>query len=157
VDIATIEKDLRNFESALEILQQTLAADPYNPRALFRLGEIQIARDGNFTQARLTLQDCIDFNPGYVHCHYMLGRANDRLGETSAAADNFARAIELGSQEPRHHYWAGWSQIVLGNCSRALAYLEPGLQLARDINNPQLIADISAVIPECDPSFTPGS
>lgn len=157
VDIATIEKDLRNFEAALEILQQTLEADPYNPRALFRLGEIQISRDGNFTQARLTLQDCIDFNPGYFHCHYMLGRANERLGETSAAAANFARAIELGSQEPRHHYWAGWSQIVLGNCSRALAYLEPGLQLARDINHQQLIADISAVIPQCDPSFVPGS
>ncbi len=157
VDIATIEKDLRNFEAALEILQQTLEADPYNPRALFRLGEIQISRDGNFTQARLTLQDCIDFNSGYFHCHYMLGRANERLGETSAAAANFARAIELGSQEPRHHYWAGWSQIVLGNCSRALAYLEPGLQLARDINHQQLIADISAVIPQCDPSFVPGS
>lgn len=157
VDIATIEKDLRNFEPALEILQQTLEADPHNPRALFRLGEIQISRDGNFTQARLTLQDCIDFNPSYFHCHYMLGRANERLGETSAAAANFARAIELGSQEPRHHYWAGWSQIVLGNCSRALAYLEPGLQLARDINHQQLIADISAVIPQCDPSFVPGS
>lgn len=157
VDIATIEKDLRNYDLALEILQQTLEADPYNPRALFRLGEIQISRDGNFTQARLTLQDCIDFNPSYFHCHYMLGRANERLGETSAAAANFARAIELGSREPRHHYWAGWTQILLGDCSRALAYLEPGLQLARGINHQQLIADISAVIPECDPSFVPGS
>ncbi len=157
VDIATIEKDLRNYEAALEILQQTLEADPRNPRALFRLGEIQISRDGNFAQAKLTLQDCIDYNPGYFHCHYMLGRANERLGETSAAAANFAAAIELGSQEPRHHYWAGWSQILLGNCSRALSYLEPGLQLARDIGQQQLTADISAVIPECDPSFVPGS
>ncbi|MCY3573466.1 MAG: tetratricopeptide repeat protein [Chloroflexi bacterium] len=157
VDIATIEKDLRNYEAALEMLQQILETDPYNPRALFRLSEIQISYDGNFTQAKLTLQNCLDFNPDYFHCHYMLGRANDRLGDTSAAAVNFATAIDLGSQEPRHHYWAGWSQIQLGNCSRAMDYLEPGLQLARDINNQQLIADISAVIPNCDPGFTPGS
>ncbi len=157
VDIATIEKDLRNFEVALEMLQQTLETDLYNPRALFRLGEIQIIHEGNFTQAKLTLQDCIDFNPSYFHCFYMLGRANDRLGETEAAAANFAKAIELGSQEPRHHFWAGWSQIQLGNCARALSYLEPGLQLAKDISHAQLIADISAVIPNCDPSFVAGA
>ena len=156
VDIATIEKDLRNYDSALETLQQVLESDPFNARALFRLGEIQISRDGNFTQAKLTLQDCIDFNPSYYHCFYLMGRANDRLGETEDAAANFARAIELGSQEARHHYWAGWSQILLDNCPRAMTYLEPGLQIARDKGQAQLVADISAVIPECDPTFTAG-
>ena len=157
VDIATIEKDLRDYEAARDTLRQALEADPWNARALFRLGEIQIVADGNFTQAKLTLQDCIDFNPGYLHCHYMLGRAQDRLGETAEAAASFAKAIELGSQDARHHYWAGWSQIVLGNCGQAMRYLEPGLEIANENSQARLAADISAVIPECDPGFVAGA
>ena len=156
VDIATIEKDLREYEAARDTLQQALDADPWNARALFRLGEIQIVADGNYTQAKMTLQDCIDFNPGYHHCHYMLGRAQDRLGESAEAAASFAKAIELGSRDARHHYWAGWSQIVLGNCGQAMRYLEPGLEIATENSHTQLAADISAVIPECDPGFVAG-
>jgi len=153
IDIAIIEKDLGNVETAKEFLQQVIDADPYNPHALFRLGEIAVSFEGNPAQALRHLQDCVDLNPDYIHCRFMLGRAQERLGSIDDAAASFEKAIELGSLNPQHYFWAGFSQIQLGNCSRALAYLEPGLRLALETTTQRFAADIEDVIPQCDPSF----
>ena len=153
VDIAIIEKDLGNYETAQEFLQQVIDADPYNPHALFRLGEIAVSFEGNPAQAMRYLQDCIDLNPRYLYCHFMLGRAQERLGSIDDAAASFSTAIELGSDNPQHYYWAGYAQILLGNCTRALAYLEPGLRLARASVPPRFAADIETIIPDCDPTY----
>jgi len=154
VDIAIIEKDLGNYETAQEFLQQVVDADPYNPHALFRLGEIAVSFEGNPAQAMRYLQDCIDLNPRYLYCHFMLGRAQERLGSIEDAAASFAKAIELGSLNPQHYFWAGYSQIQLGNCSRALTYLKPGLRLALATATQRFAADLEDVIPQCDPSFS---
>ena len=153
VDIAIIEKDLGNVETAQSFLQQVVESDPYNPHALFRLGEIAVSFEGNPARALRYLQDCVDLNPSYLYCHFMLGRAQERLGSIEDAAASFEEAIELGSDNPQHYYWAGYSQILLGNCTRAMAYLEPGLRLARASNPPRFVADIEAVIADCDPTF----
>ena len=153
VDIAIIEKDLGNYETAQEFLQQVVDADPYNPHALLRLGEIAVSFEGNPAQAMRYLQDCVDLNPGYLYCHFMLGRAQERLGSIEDAAASFERAIELGSDNPQHYFWAGFSQIQLGNCARALAYLEPGLRLALQTTTQRFASDFEDVIPQCDPSF----
>lgn len=153
VDIAIIEKDLGNYETAQEFLQQVVDADPNNPHALFRLGEIAVSFEGNPAQAMRYLQDCVDLNPSYLYCHFMLGRAQERLGSIEAAAASFAKAIELGSENPQHYFWAGEAQIQLGNCARAMAYLEPGLRLARARVPSRFAADIEAIIPQCDPTF----
>ena len=153
VDIAIIEKDLGNFETAQEFLQQVVDADPYNPHALFRLGEIAVSFEGNPARAMRHLQDCVDLNPGYLYCHFMLGRAQERLGSIEDAAASFERAIELGSENPQHYYWAGYAQILLGNCARAMAFLEPGLGFARASVPPKFAADIEAIIPDCDPAY----
>lgn len=154
IDIAIIEKDLRNYETAKEFLQQVVDANPYNPHALFRLGEIAVSFEGNPVQALRYLQDCVDTNPRYLYCHFMLGRAQERLGSIEEAAASFATAIELGSVNPQHYFWAGFTQIELGNCARAMAYLEPGLRLALQTPTQRFASDIEDVIPQCDPSFT---
>lgn len=153
IDIAIIEKDLGNYETAQEFLQQVVDAAPYNPHALFRLGEIAIRFEGNPAQAMRYLQDCVDLNPRYLYCHFMLGRAQEKLGSIDDAAASFEMAIELGSDNPQHYYWAGYAQILLGNCARALVYLEPGLRLARASVPPKYAADIEVVIPQCDPTY----
>ena len=153
VEIAIIEKNLGNYETAREFLQQVVDADPYNPHALFRLGEIAVSVEGNPARAMRYLQDCIDLNPRYIYCHFMLGRSQERLGSIEDAAVSFATAIELGSDNPQHYYWAGYAQILLGNCTRALVYLEPGLQLARESVPPRFAADIETIIPDCDPTY----
>lgn len=153
VDIARVESGLRNFEAALEMLQEVVDADPYNARALFRLGEIQFSSLGNYAQAQRHLQDCVDFNPDYLYCFFLLGRAQEKLGALEDASVSFEMAIELGSDSAQHHYWAGYAQILLGNCSRALDYLEPGLQLAAQSPTQLYLEDIETVVLLCDPTY----
>ncbi len=153
IDIAIIEMGLKNYAAARSYLQQVIDADPYNPQALFRLGEIEYQREGNYARAMRYLQDCVDLNPSYLYCFFLLGRAQDKLGAADEAAASFERAIELGSQNPQHYFWAGAAQIELGNCARAMSFLEPGYRLAVAGGYSQYAADILAIIGNCDPAF----
>ena len=79
------------------------------------------------------------------------------MGALPDAAISFEKAIELGSQLPQHYYWAGYAQIELGDCQRALAYLDTGRRIALQRGATRYLADIEAIISECDSSFVSGS
>ena len=153
VDIAILESNLRNYEIALDYLNDVLESNPGNEAALLLIGKGHWGAYGNPAQAQRYLQDCVDFNPDNLDCHFWLGYMQNKLGVTEEAALSFEKAIELGSEYPQHYYWAGFSQILLGNCARSLVYLEPGLQLAIEGGYQQFAADIETVIPQCDPTF----
>ena len=152
-DIATIESELGNYEAALAMFEEVIEANPRNALALYQLGYIHYVRLGDPAQALGYLQDCVDFNPQGIGCHYLLGRSQMRLELYQDAADHFARTIELGSQDPYHYWWAGSSQINLGDCSRALDYLEPGYQIALENDNAALVEDYNAILPTCRRPF----
>jgi tetratricopeptide (TPR) repeat protein len=101
------------------------------------------------------LQDCVDYNPKSVECFYSLGRAQYRLELYQEAANAFEQTMELGTNNPYHYYWAGWSQINIGNCTRAMAYLDPGYQIALEGTDAEIIAAFEAVMPECRAAFSP--
>ena len=69
------------------------------------------------------------------------------------AAETLTQAIELGSANPRHFYWAGEVQRNLGNCTRAMYYYDQGLQKARDQDFTELIDALETVIPLCRQTF----
>ncbi len=153
VDIAILESNLRNYETALDFLNDVLESNPGNEAALLLIGKGHWGAYGNPAKAQRYLQDCVDVNPDNLDCHFWLGYMQNKLGNTKEASLSFEKAIELGSEYPQHYYWAGFSQILLGNCARALVYLEPGLQLAIEGGYQQFAADIETVIPQCDPTF----
>ena len=148
IDIARIEAALGNVDAALEFLEAVVEVNPQNTRALFRLGDIYNRQLGDPSQALGYLQDCVDFDPANISCHYLLGRVQYRLELYQDAADSFEQTMKLGSERPRHYYWAGWSQINIGNCTRAMAYLVPGYQIALEQDDPDAEA-FEAVMPEC--------
>lgn len=152
VDIAILENVLGDREAALEMLEAVVEANPRNGKALFQLGNIHNAL-GNPSRALGYLQDCADFNPASIQCHYLLGRVQYRLELYQDAADSFEKTMELGSDSPYHYYWAGWSQINLGNCARAMTWLDPGYQLALAGDDPRIVADIETIMPQCRQSL----
>lgn len=156
IDIATIESARQNYDAALEMLEAVVEANPQNSLALYQLGTIYNESLGNPSQAISYLQDCIDYNPTSVNCYYVLGRAQYRLELYQEAANSFEQTMELGTNNPYHYYWAGWSQINIGNCTRAMAYLDPGYQIALQGSDTQIVADIEAIMPECRSSFGTG-
>ncbi len=153
LDIAILESNLRNYDIALDFLSDVLEADPRNEAALLLTGKGHWGAYGNPAQAQRYLQDCVDFNPDHLNCQFWLGYMQNKLGSIEEASLSFEKAIDLGSVNPQHYYWAGFSQILLGNCARALNYLKPGLRLAIEGNYLQFAADIETVIPQCDPTF----
>lgn len=153
IDLARTETVLGNLDGALEVLQDVTEADPRNTQALFLAGLIYRNNLGNPSQALRRLQDCVDFDADHINCHYELGRAQLELEFVQEAAETLARAIDLGSENPRHFYWAGEAQRNLNNCTRAMFYFDQGLQKARDQDFSELIDALETVIPLCRQSF----
>jgi tetratricopeptide (TPR) repeat protein len=153
IDIATIESARQNFDAALDILESVVEANPQNTLALRQLGVIHNSQLGNPSQAISYLQDCVDYNPNSVDCFYNLGRAQYRLELYQEAANSFERTMELGTNNPYHYYWAGWSQINIGNCTRAMAYLDPGYQISLQGSDTDIVSAFETVMPECRSSF----
>lgn len=153
IDIATIETYRDNYDEALEILESVVESNPQNTLALLQLGIIYDVQLGNPSQAISYLQNCVDYNPRSVGCFYQLGRAQYRLELYQEAANSFEQTMELGTNNPYHYYWAGWSQINIGNCTRAMAYLDPGYQIALQGNDSDIVSAFETVIPECRSSF----
>ena len=89
----------------------------------------------------------------HINCHYELGRAQLELEFLQEAAETLVRSIDLGSENPRHFYWAGEAQRNLNNCTRAMFYYDQGLQKARDQDFSELIDALETVIPLCRQSF----
>ena len=154
VEIAFIESvALGNHSEGLEFLLDVIESNPRNSRALYQLGFIYRNRLGNPSQAMRYLQDCVDFDPESVICFYELGRAQYDLEFYQEAAEALERAIELGSDNPRHFYWAGEAQRSLNNCGRAMSYFEPGLRRAREQAVADVIEALEVVIPLCQQAF----
>ena len=150
VEIANIESIiLGNHEEALEFLQEVIESNPRNTKALFLIGYIYRSQLFNPSQALRYLQDCVDFDPKNVNCQYELGRAQFDLEFYQDSADSLALAIESGSENPRHYYWAGETQRILDNCSRAMFYFDTGLQKAREQDVTDVIDALGVVIPLC--------
>jgi len=154
IDIATIESARDNFDAALDILEGVVESNPQNTLALRQLGVVHSIQLGNPSQGISYLQSCVDYNPKSVDCFYWLGRSQDKLELYQEAALSFEQTMELGTNDPYHYYWAGWSQITIGNCARAMAYLDPGYQIALQGNDTNIVSAFEVVMPECRSSFS---
>lgn len=153
IDIANLEIASGNVDGAISILDSLLETNPQNTQAIYTLGSVYFRNLGSYEQSLNYFLRCVDINAESVGCNYMLGRSQERLDQLQAAADSFARAIEFGSADPYHYWWAGRSQISLGNCTGALDYLRTGYDMAISRTNEQLVADYEAILPLCDANF----
>src|SRR5690606_40150878 len=72
---------------------------------------------------------CSSDLPEQISCHYLLGRAQVRTEQYTLAAESFKRAVDLGSTNGYHYWWAGRAQVLLGSCPAATQYLQTGYQI----------------------------
>lgn len=149
IDIAQMESARQNYEGAIDIMKDIIERDPENSRALYWLGDFYLRGLGDPNQAADYLSRCIQINPESISCYYLLGRAQFRLEQITLAQESFEQAIELGSSDPYHYWWAGNSYIAQGNCTGAMNYLRPGFEIARSGTNTDLIADYQSLMADC--------
>lgn len=153
IDIAQIEV-LRfgNYEAGIDILESVLEINPDSTQALYMLGTTYYGQVGDNNQAIGPLQRCTEIDPQTVDCYYYLGRAQERLEQIDAALQSFEQAVRNGSGNPYHFWWAGRTNISLGNCSRGLEYLRPGYDLAVEFGDATLLDNYDYAFGLCQAS-----
>ena len=149
IDLAIIDSALLDTEAAIETLSEVIELNPGNTRALYLIASYYYRDQGSPNQALDYLTRCVEANPDSVSCHYMLGRVQIALDQVDLATESLEAAISLGTTDPFHYWWAGRVQIIQGNCSAAIPYLQTGYPLARESENADLITTYEDSLREC--------
>ncbi len=139
VDLAVV-RSRDDLDAAIALLTEVIDLNPRNVSALQWLGSFYLNAVGDPNQAADYLTRCTEANPASTTCHYLLGRSQVRTEQYSLAADSFKRAVDLGTTNGYHYWWAGRAQVLLGNCPGATSYLQTGYQIAQQSEDAELIA-----------------
>lgn len=129
VEIAQMEIRNQNYDSAIATLDDVLENNPENALALFWMGTVYFSFKGDPSTASSYLLRCVDYNPNSYNCLYLLGRSQFALEQIQVASESFDSAIRAGSPFARHYWWAANAHFALGDCARAVDYLEDGFAL----------------------------
>jgi tetratricopeptide (TPR) repeat protein len=138
-------------DASIAILNELVELNPQNTRVLFWLGSQYLNAVGDLPSATDYLSRCVDIDPDNISCHYVLGRAQMRSELYSAASDSFQTALELGSDDPRHYWWAGRALVlnVDGGCPVASPFFQRGYPLAQQSGDETLILDFEDQMRSC--------
>lgn len=120
-------------ESALNILTDILDRNPDNASILFRLGVYWWRTQGDNERGETYLRRCVAAVPTHQNCNYELGRTLWNLGQLDEGRQAFGRAINVGSLNPYHYWWAGRSVMdTSADCAAAMRFFQPGYQVLQD-------------------------
>ncbi len=155
IDLAAIDAALDNVEGAIETLEEVIEQNPGNAYALYLIGSFYYRDLGSPTQAADYLTRCVEADPENVRCHYLLGRAQIGLDQYAAAVQNLETAIDLGTTDPYHYWWAGRAHIIQGQCPSAISYLQTGYELAQAAEDTDLITTYEDSLRECGALASP--
>ena len=98
--LALLYKQQKAFDKAAEMYRRMLAIQFVpDPQILIELGELYIDT-GRFEDARSVFQQLIEAEPVEGYGYLGLGMANEALGDTTKAVENYSKAINLDPQLP---------------------------------------------------------
>ena len=92
-ELGQYDKSLADYEKALEI-------DPKNFNALMSIGKFHFRND-NYGDAAFYFNKAVKVKDRSADAHYLSGRANHKLGETTKAMEGYNQAISLNSEYGR--------------------------------------------------------
>ncbi|MBN2471585.1 MAG: tetratricopeptide repeat protein [Anaerolineae bacterium] len=146
------------YDRAVSLLRDVIDRNPESAAAYARLANILLADLGEREQARDAAERCTAIAPNNVACLAFLGTLQLTDGEYNLCARSLDRAIEAGSTNALHYYYAGTCHIVIDDCVRAREILLRGMELAQTVETQEDIRDALAqcqVIVTLVPTPTP--
>ncbi|GAB4522694.1 MAG: hypothetical protein OHK0046_35610 [Anaerolineae bacterium] len=149
--VARMEQILQNGQAALDLYQDMLEQNPTNTQLLYAIGDYYRLVEGNPSEAASYLQRCVEADPTYADCHYLLGRTLSATEQYIAAQEAYQRAIDLNptGQNGRYYWWYANANQNLGQCPQALTYLQTGYQIAQEAEDTDLIEAFETSLGEC--------
>ncbi len=149
INMAVLEASLGEPQDGIDALVGLLEVNPQNTTALYWIGLFYNRDIGNPERAGDYLQRCVGVDPRNITCNYYYGRILMRLQQYDQALERFVIAVEAGSTNGYHYWWAGQAHIVLGNCPAALNYLNPGVILAEEAEDQALLDSYRVSFNDC--------
>jgi tetratricopeptide (TPR) repeat protein len=138
-----------NDQVAVDLYQQIIEQNPGNTQALFDLGDYNFRTVGNFGEAANYLTRCTQANPESASCHYLLGRAQERMGQLIDAQESFRTAVRLNPDDGYYQYWLGTIYAQLTQCPEALPYLQAAYRIGIENDDANLYEPAASRLQEC--------
>ncbi len=132
------------YDRAVNLLRSVIDRNPESAQAYARLANVLLSDLGERDQARDAAERCTAIDPDNVTCLAFLGTLQLTDGEYNLCARSLDRAIEAGSTNALHYYYAGQCHIVIDDCARAREILLAGLELAQTLETQMDIRDALA-------------
>ncbi len=101
---------------------------PTNGRGLMNYGVVLMAQ-AKYADAKQYFDQAHIYNPNYAALEINLGIVNDRLGQPALAESYFARALQLGPDDPVPHFFYGRWLVERGRSSEAIQHLQRAVAL----------------------------
>lgn len=130
--------------------KQALTLDPNNARALYNLGQLELARknlSGAEKYFRAALERTLGEAELYARLHYGLGLILNERGAREQAVKEFDQALGRDDQFAPAYFWRGMARRSLGQGERARADFEKAAELST-ATNPALADQARAMVRE---------
>jgi XTP/dITP diphosphohydrolase len=141
MNLGSIRESAGDYPSALELFRKAVDLDKKNPLYRFQLGSLyrKLGRDADAVEQ---LKEAVKFQPDYEDALLELGCAQERLGDTDAAA-TLKRAVDLkpGDSVARLR----WARLLLvaGSAKKARAVMAEAFHLTPEEGGPGLQLSVS--------------
>jgi tetratricopeptide (TPR) repeat protein len=116
-------------KKAIDLFQELADLEPASRSIMMvNIGNAQL-RLGDSQSAVLSYRKAIETEPENALGYYRLGDLSSEDGRNDKAAEYFARACELESDNPRYHSLAGTAYLQEKDFHRAVTYLRRSIEL----------------------------
>ena len=133
-----------NSAKALYLLAESIALDPQNSEAYYKVGQLYFRR-GQYNESLLYFRKLIDLKPNHKKAYIGLGRVYRKLRLYSFAVESFKKALELDEDPALIYYHIG--RVYLDDSKKDLAksYFAKAKRIATKNYDQMLIEKIEAV------------
>ena len=138
-----------NYAASLELYTQLVESNPNNTQVLLDLGTYYYRVDNDFNRAQEIFSRCVEANPDYQPCHYMLGRSQYELDQLSLAVEPLETAVRMDPEDAYAMWWLARTYRFLGECPDAIPLLQQGRQLAVQQEDTSLVENYDFLYGEC--------
>jgi tetratricopeptide (TPR) repeat protein len=139
---------LGQTDKAIDLLAGALEKNARDTGVLFSLAAAHL-NTGNYDRAQEYYLRCLDVDPDNVACLSYLGGLQKFSGDYGSAINSLGRAIQLGSDDPDDFLQIGEAYTALGQCEKAVPYLQQGYQIVVDRENVQRQESFVSALQNC--------
>lgn len=125
------DDDPTQLDSAISLLEETLATNPRDPSVLYQLGRLYY-RQGSYERALERYQQCTVTNENYWPCFSELGWAEYWNENYAKTIEYMTKSTQLGSTDPYDYYLLARAYWRTQQCSLADKPLRDGLMVIQE-------------------------